>query len=345
MFEPNYRLTNRIINDISRITEAREAVLLSPVLPSVEDKLRHDALISRTYNSTSIEGNPLALPEVKAIVEGGKLTARTKDKKEIVNYAKTLRRLESIAKMKRLDRNIIKKIQGLITKGILSPQECGQYRRRMVYVVNSFGQTIFTPPESKNVPDLTAKLIDWLNAPASREIHPVLVAGIAHYELARIHPFIDGNGRAARALATLILYQRNFDIKHFFALDDYYNENRDAYYTALQYVDPVKRDLTQWLEYFVGGVAEQMEKLKNKVDNLAHDPILKRLKGRFILKERQWKLLGFIKERGRATNIEYQKLANISREMAKRDLAFLVKNGLLRSNGKGRSVFYTYLSS
>jgi Fic family protein len=284
------------------------------------------------------------MPEVKVIIEGGKLAARPKDKRDVANYARTLKRLESIASKKTLAKNIIRWIQGHITKGILPQNECGRYRDRMIYVVNSFGQTVFTPPESKNVPALTAGLIDWLNSPASREIHPVLVAGTAHYELVRIHPFIDGNGRAARALATLILYQRNFDIKRFFALDDHYNEDRDAYYSALQYVDPVKRDLTQWLEYFVGGVAEQMEKLKNKVDNLAHDPILKRLKGRFILKERQWKLLEFIKERGRATNIEYQKLANISRETAKRDLAFLVKNGLLKSNGKGRSVFYTYLS-
>ena len=168
------------------------------------------------------------------------------------------------------------------------------------------------------------------------------MTGIAHYELVRIHPFIDGNGRTARALATLILYQRNFDIKHFFALDDYYNGNRAAYYAALQYVDPEKQDITQWLEYFTEGVAVQMDNLKKKVDSLAHDPILGKLEKRIILKDRQWKLLEFIKENSRATNLDYQKVAGISREMSKRDFAFLVKEGLLKQIGQGRSVYYTF---
>lgn len=344
MFKPNYKITNHIINDIAKITEARETILHSPILPSVEDKLRHDALLSRTYNSTSIEGNPLMLPQVKIIVEGGNLTARPKDKREITNYAKTLKQLERIAQNKRLRLNIAKSIQGSITAGILPSNQSGHYRGQMVYVVDSYGRTVFTPPEAKNVSVLVSDLINWLNESKSHEIHPVLVAGIAHYELVRIHPFIDGNGRTARALATLILYMRNFDIKHFFALDDYYNENRDAYYTALQYIDPEKQDLTQWLEYFVEGVAVQMDKLKSKIDNLAHDPILNKLKKRIILKERQWKLLEFIKENGRATNLEYQKLAGISREMAKRDMGLLVSKEILKLNGKGRSVYYSFTS-
>jgi len=345
MFKPNYQLTNAIINHIAKITEAREAVLRSPILPSVEAKLRHEALISRTYHSTSIEGNPLTPPQVKAIVEGGKLTARPKDQKEIVNYARTLRYLEKISGSRLMKEGVIRKLQGMITKAILPPNQCGRYRDRMVYVVNSFGQTVFTPPAVRAVPGLVGDLVKWLNSAAAFELHSVLAAGMAHYELVRIHPFIDGNGRAARALATLILYQRGFDIKHFFALDDYYNENRDAYYTALQYVDPEKRDLTQWLEYFTEGVAVQMEKLKAKVDSLARDPIVQKLKKRIILKERQWKLLEFLKEAGRATNLAYRKLTGITRETAKRDLSFLVKQGVLRPNGKGRSVYYTFFTS
>jgi len=342
MFKPNYQLTNTIIKHLTRTTEAREAVLRSPILPSVEDKLRHDALISRTYHSTSIEGNPLSLPQVKVIVEGGKLTARARDKREIVNYARTLKYLEKIAGNKSIKEPVIRKLQGMITRDILPAGRCGGYRNRMVYVVNNIGQTVFTPPEAKHVPRLVNDLVKWLNSGASRDLHPVLAAGIAHYELVRIHPFIDGNGRAARALATLILYQRDFDIKHFFALDDYYNEDRDAYYAALQYVDPARRDLTQWLEYFTEGVAAQMGKIEARVAGLARDPIFSRLKQRVILKERQWQILEFIKENGRATNLEYQKLANISREMAKRDLAFLVKNGILKQKGRGRSVYYTF---
>lgn len=340
MFKPNYQLTNKITNDIVAIAEAREAILLSPILPKVENKLRQDAKISRTYHSTSIEGNPLNLPQVKIIAEGGKLIAREKDKQEIKNYLAALNFLEKAAKTDKLTISILLKLQCLITKNILSKNDCGQYRNRMVYVVNSFGQTVFTPPPAKAVPKLVTDFIKWLNSSGSKEFHPVLVAGIAHYELVRIHPFIDGNGRTARALATLILYQRNFDLKHFFALDDYYNEDRQAYYDALQYVDPDKRDLTGWFGYFTEGVMVQMVKLRDKIDQLAKNPIFLRLKGRLLLNKRQWQGLEYLQANKTITNLEYQRVTGTTRETAKRDLAFLVDNNILIRHGQGKATFY-----
>jgi len=342
MFKPNYKLTNEIINNIARVSADREAILMSPILPAVEDRLRREALISRTHHSTSIEGNPLSKPQVEIIIDGGKVAARPKDKREIENYAKVLRYLDSVADRKKITESMILRIQAMVTRKILLPKHSGKYRDRMVYIVDRFGRTVFTPPDTKLVPGLVRNLTNWLNNRESFNLHPVLVAGMAHYELVRIHPFTDGNGRTARALATLILYQRNFDIKHFFALDDYYNENREAYYTALQYVNQLTLDLTQWLEYFAEGVAVQMDKLKKRIDSLAHEPFLRKLKKRIILKERQWKLLEYLKEKDAITNLEYQNIAGVSREMAKRDLAFLVKEGIIKRFGKGRQVYYQF---
>ena len=324
MFKPNYKLTNKILNDIASISEDRETILLSPILPLVEDKLRKEAIISRTYHSTSIEENPLNIREVKIITEKGEIRAKPKDKKEIENYLKVLKYLESSAKKTKINTSMICKIQALVTKNILSSKQCGKYRDRKV------------------MPTLVKDLTNWLNNKETLKIHPIIVAGIAHHEFVRIHPFTDGNGRAGRALATFILYQRDFDIKYFFSLDDYYNEDREAYYTALQYVDPLSRDLTQWLEYFVRGVALQMEKLKTRVESLSHEPVLKKLKKRIVLKERQWKLLEYIKETGKITNSEYQKIAGVSREMAKRDLTSLDKEDILTKKGKGRNIYYVF---
>ena len=69
-------------------------------------------------------------------------------------------------------------------------------------------------------------LVEWVNSDEARELDPILVVGIAHYELVRIHPFVDGNGRTARVFATLMLYLRDFDVKQFFCLDDYYDSDR-----------------------------------------------------------------------------------------------------------------------
>jgi len=96
------------------------------------------------------------------------------------------------------------------------------------------------------VPGLVKDLVEWINLEESKELDPVIEAGVVHYELVRIHPFIDGNGRTARVLAALIIYLRGFDTNQFFCLDDYYDSDRSAYYKALQSVKSDTLDLTNW---------------------------------------------------------------------------------------------------
>lgn len=80
-------------------------------------------------------------------------------------------------------------------------------------------------------------------------MYPVIIAGILHYELVRIHPFVDGNGRTSRLMATLILSVHKFNINNYFTLDEYYNQDRQTYVDALNSADK-NHDLTNWLEYF-----------------------------------------------------------------------------------------------
>lgn len=104
------------------------------------------------------------------------------------------------------------------------------------------------------------------------DLNPVIVAGIAHLELAAIHPFTDGNGRTARALATLILYKRGYDFRHLFALEDYYNKDLQSYYASIntgENYENRKADITTWLEYFIEGFREEIMQVKGRVTTLA----------------------------------------------------------------------------
>jgi Fic family protein len=105
-------------------------------------------------------------------------------------------------------------------------------------------------------------LVQWLNA--DTRINTVLVSGIAQFQLVHIHPFIDGNGRTARLLATLVMYRGNYDFKRLFTISEFYDRDRSAYYAALQSVRGHDMDMTGWLEYYVGGLATQMEEVKTK---------------------------------------------------------------------------------
>jgi Fic family protein len=170
---------------------------------------------------------------------------------------------------------------------------------------------------------------------------PVLEAGIAHYELVRIHPFVDGNGRTARALATLVLCQRGFDTKRFFALDEYYNQDRASYYEALRSVEPDTRDLTEWLEYFVQGIAVEITRVERRVQAMATLTDLEAQGQQIALNVRQIKLLDYLRQsKGDIANHEYQRLFRVSKRTASNDLAELVTHGLLAVEGAGPATRY-----
>ena len=75
------------------------------------------------------------------------------------------------------------------------------------------------------------ELVDWINH--ETEIHPVLMSGIAQFQLVHIHPFLDGNGRTARLLLTLCLYKCGYDFKKLFTISEYYDRNSTDYYHAI----------------------------------------------------------------------------------------------------------------
>ena len=342
MYRPNFTITNRILNHTAEISASREVVLNAPLLPKWEVKLRKEAILKMAHHSTSIEGNRLTMEEVGRLLRGEDIAAWEKDKKEVRGYVKVLEYIDKLGEkgVDTITEDIILKVHRLNTQGILSDSESGSYRNVQVAVVNGLGRIAFQPPDASQVPPLMNDFIAWLNSKEAKELYPVLMSGIAHYELVRIHPFVDGNGRTARALATLILYLRGFDTKRFFALDDYYNEDRSRYYGALQTVDTQTVNITQWLEYFTEGVAVSMGRVKQAILDLSVDRRLKEEKGQIYLNDRQMKILKYLQTNPRITISEIQKMFDISRDTANRDLKLLLENTLVKRVGKGRAVYY-----
>ena len=156
----------------------------------------------------------------------------------------------------------------------------------------------------------------------------------------RIHPFIDGNGRTARVIAALILYQRGFDTKQFFCLDDYYDSDRSEYYKALRTVNPKKLDLTEWLSYFVDGVAVSITAIREKVVKLSSERMRAKKKGQIALTERQMRVVEFINQNGRITNRDIRDMFKLSDEGALKETKKLIELNVIKSKGKGRSLHY-----
>ena len=210
---------------------------------------------------------------------------KRKDRQEVLNYLEALERVPEFAERNPFTAEDLLELHKVVTKETLeNPEDEGVFRNRQVFVGNRItGEVIFMPPPTEQVPQLANDLLEWFNSSVVNEIDPVIEAGLTHYELVRIHPFIDGNGRAARVIATLVLYKRGFDTKRFFALDDYYDQDRRGYYAALKSVDQNTLDLTGWSEYFTDGVAVTIKAVKDKVIGLSKDIKLLKEKGQIAL--------------------------------------------------------------
>jgi len=126
------------------------------------------------------------------------------------------------------------------------------------------GSIVYLQPEAKEVSALMLDLINWINEEVGKAELPVpIIAAVAHYQFATIHPYYDGNGRTARLLTNLVLHKSGYGLKGIYSLEEYYATNLQAYYNALSigeshndYFGREQADITTWLVYFCEGMAD-----------------------------------------------------------------------------------------
>ena len=336
MFEPQFRYTDKIVNYIAEIASAKEIISNAKIIPLYDTKLKQDALIKSSHYSTSIEGNPLNLEEVKTLINNNQKPT-TKAEQEVLNYFNVLNNLNKYSD-KIITKNTILSVHKDLTKDLLkNPEYEGEFRDTRVFIGNLHTKKInYIPPDAYKVPGLIDELLDWLNN-STDEMYPVIIAGILHYELVRIHPFIDGNGRTSRLMATLILSIHNFNIDNYFTLDEYYNQDRQAYVDALKSADK-NHDLTNWLEYFCQGVLYSIDKVKFEVLKL--DQITSKYDNTIELTPNEISVLTLLEEKKHIQNKDIQEMLNISPQASYKIIRKLKNKELIKSTGKGRNTEY-----
>lgn len=346
MYNPKFSITNKILKNIGVIEGAREVIVNAPMVPAYEKKFREEAIVRTVHHGTHIEGNELNITEASAVLKGQQVVGRDRDIQEVINYRNVINFLDFVATGEvsdgKITEEVIKKIHALTVEKIMPPESCGQYRKTQVVVKNSLtGEVTFRPPPAIEVPYQIQDFVEWINSIKKDEIHPVLKAGITHYELVRIHPFIDGNGRMARSTATLVLFLDNYDIKKFFSLEEYYDRDASRYYEALKSAS--SGELTVWEEYFTEGLAIELTRIKEKILRLSTDVHLKEKLGgkQVFLTERQIAIMEYIQRVGYLNNEGFVELfPKISEDTVLRDLHDLMKKGIIKKEGRTKAARY-----
>ncbi len=349
MLRPKFTISNLVLQNVAKIEAAREVIENSPLVPAWEEKFRADALVRAVHFGTHIEGNDLTLSEAKDVLEGKEITAHSRDIQEVLNYRAVVEFINKEGKSTdEIDLDTIQKIHKLTVDKLVPTEQVGKFRQVKVVVRGvETGQVTFTPPEPAEVPKQIVDFLDWFNSDQAGNISPLLKAGIALYEIVRIHPFTEGNGRTARAVATLSLFKDDYDVKRFFSLEEYYDEDLPKYYKALQsasdqlVVEEGERDLTSWLEYFTEGLAVEINRIKEKVKKLSVDLRLKGKQGQITLNDRQIRLVEFMDQYGSVNNKQWRELfPMVSDDTILRDLKDLIIKKLVRKTGSTKAAIY-----
>lgn len=298
--------------------------------------MQKKALILESHHSTHIEGTALSLEQAASILEGKKVIGINRDdEKELLNYRRAMDFISDyLGKKDPITEGLIRELHKILVRGVRGGQaDPGNYRKVQNYVVNSqTKEVIYTPPPALEVPYLMKEFIDWINS--IEDLSPILIAGVAQFRFVHIHPFLDGNGRTARLLSTLILYKTGYDFKRLFTISEFYDKDRPQYYQAIQSVRKNNMNMTVWLEYFVNGLRSQMAEIQKKGELLIKQDVqLQKIK-KTGLNLRQEIAVKHLIRNGKITVNEYQNVASCIRKTAQRDLEELVKKGIIQAVAK-----------
>ena len=328
-YEPQFHITPRLLTLVEQTAALRERIQSASVELSWIPALQKDTRTRNSHASTAIEGNPLTLEQVRALEEGRELSAvEARPKREILNYFAGLRYVEKHAKKKTIRHEDIFDLHRLLAGQVMDQGEAGRYRTIQVRVGRHF------PPAAADVSGLMFELLDWWNKKAPA-LSPVLSSSILHDQFEWIHPFADGNGRTGRALALWELYRRGFDSHHIFSVDEYYWEDRPAYYRALDAVRKDGGDLTGWLEYSAQGLRDTLDRVWTRVQSYQV-----RSPGKLVLRPRQEQLLRLLRDHGSMAPSELWSALRISKQGAMDLLRPLIAAGLVEKIGTKKTGRY-----
>lgn len=358
MYVPKYTINTDILKQIGLVEAAREVIENAPLVPAWEAKFRDDALLRAAHYGTVMEGNDLTMGEAKLIVEReldsvheateAGVVARARDVQEVINYRNVLKYIEEKQEPGEYTTDLLFNIHRLVVDRVVAEGEAGHFRESQVVLKNSVtGEVGFRPPAAWEVPFQVDEFLRWLNGDFGRKEHPVLRAGVAHYVLAAVHPFVEGNGRTARAFATLVLFREGYDIKKFFALEEYFDKHADEYYGALMEVSNQapkleQRDLTPWLATFTKALALELTRIKEQIRELSVDIKIKQRMGKQVsLSERQMKIVEYLNANGEIGMAEARALlAMVSEDTILRDLRYLMDKGVVVKHGSTKAAKY-----
>lgn len=339
---PRFNITDDMSGAIRGIDQNSWLIEEILLMPKHEAWIRREVSVQRAAGTTRIEGATMDEEQVSALVKKAPTGKLNEDERENINALAAYEFVDYLSDQPDIpiDELVIRQLDRYFLKGAPEVDTPGIYRKGQ----NTVGK--FNPPDQGDVPALMRAFATWLQN-EQEEISPILKAGIAHMHLVAIHPFWDGNGRTARALATLILQRSRFGFKKLLSLESFIFSIREHYFAAIERTLGARfmpdYDSTPWLEFFTSSLfAHTITLIQTLTDWRRSMDRLHKTLAKVNVSERQTDGLAYAIRTGRITRSDYIEITSTSPVTASRDLAYLAREGWLIPIGKTRSRIYLY---
>ncbi len=317
MLNLSYTLSTILKERLRQIDETRQKILLLPISPKDEVRLKWETMVDKIYSSVFLsnfsldkKGIAKTLTAQINLEKGESLKNLSQEEKDMLGYKRTL---------------------DLILKDWLVEQK-NLSSRDVLMLYDTFCNGRLVVPVSR-----IQELLDYLQA---HKENPIVQAGVCYLGIENIRPFNTGNGRLARLMSYLFLYKNGYDIRGLIQIEKRWAEDRTVFEEALR-IGLSAKSITLWLEFFAGEILANLSQTLDKIrtqgfDNIGLD------KSFWDLNDRQKEILILLQEpNSNITNKKVQKRFKISQITASRDLSKLNTLGYIFQRGKGRSVYYT----
>jgi len=309
-------------------------------------ELRKIATIESIGSSTRIEGATLSDAEIEKLLKSVKITKlKTRDEEEVVGYYETLQIILDNYLEIQLNENYLHQLHSILLKhSSKDKRHKGSYKNLSNQVVANYPdgtqRIIFKTTEPHLTKTEMQAVIEWTNERfRTKETHPLITIAVFVYEFLSVHPYQDGNGRLSRLLTTLLMMQHDYKFIQYVSFENIIETRKEQYYRALMDGQKNRHNeeekIDKWILFFLDCMVTLIQRLEAKYATYSQ---LER-----ALNERQQKVLQFIKKHKTAQIGEVENvLTDYSRNTLKKDIAYLVSEGLLLKTGEGRAVRYHY---
>lgn len=344
-----YNLVDPLPESLHNIDSLARGVVGMPVeITNPETKYRYlmRSLMDESITSSQLEGASTTREVAKEMIRQGR-PPRDRSERMILNNYRTMQRIGELRE-EALTKDLVFEIHRIVTEGTLKNDSgAGRFRLPVeeIFIGDDEGQVFHVPPDAFSLPRRMEEMCKFANGESQNEfVHPVIRSIALHFWLAYDHPFVDGNGRTARALFYWSMLKQKYWLFEFISISEIILNAPSKYGKAFLYTESDANDLTYFILYHA--------EIINRAINRLHDYIKEKsesvrrletnLRGLSVLNHRQRTLIGHaLRHPGQRYSIESHRVSHgVVYQTARTDLLDLNEMGLLSKRKAGKVMYF-----